>query len=181
MSKAGNRLSQFEEAILPHLDAAYNLARWITNNDQDAEDMVQESYLRAYKYFVGFQGTNSRAWLLTIVRNTCYTWLRQNRSYTEMMELDEEIAGVESDSLNPDSLIQHQSNDRLVRSVLEGLPVEFRELIVLRELEGMSYKEISKIGGIPIGTMMSRLARARQRLKQDLVKAFQEEGSYGLS
>ena len=180
MSQEGNRLSQFEATILPHLDAAYNLARWITNNDQDAEDMVQESYLRAYKYFVGFHGANSRAWLLTIVRNTCYTWLRQNRPYTLIMELDEEIADEVSDSFNPESHFQHHANDRLVRGALEGLPVEFRELIVLRELEGMSYKEISKIAGIPIGTVMSRLARARQRLKQDLAKAIKEEGSNGL-
>ncbi len=172
-----NKLSLFEETILPHLDAAYNLARWIMNDDQDAEDMVQESYLRAYKYFGGFQGGNSRSWLLTIVRNTCYTWLRQNRAQALTVDLDEEMHSSESDQLNPEALLQHNASRQMVRRALSRLPAEFRELVILREMEGMSYKEIATIAGIPIGTVMSRLARARQRLKECLAQLVDEEGA----
>ena len=172
-----NKLSLFEETILPHLDAAYNLARWIMNNDQDAEDMVQESYLRAYKYFAGYQGGNSRSWLLTIVRNTCYTWLRQNRAQALTIDLDDEIYSSESDLLNPEMLLQHNASHQMVRRALAKLPPEFRELIILREIEGMSYKQIANIAGIPIGTVMSRLARSRQRLKECLSQLFDEEGT----
>jgi RNA polymerase sigma-70 factor (ECF subfamily) len=175
MSQHRSDIPQFEETILPHLDAAFNLARWIMRNDQDAEDMVQEACLRAYKYFMGFQGTNSRSWLLSIVRNTCYTWLRQNRAHELTVDLDDEISQIESDIFNPETLLQNHVNQQLVRRSLEGLPVEFRELIILREVEELSYKEIANIIGIPIGTVMSRLARARQRLKQSLVDI--EEGA----
>ncbi len=176
MSLDRSKNSLFEETILPHLDAAYNLARWIMTNDQDAEDMVQEACLRAYKYFLGFQGTNSRSWLLTIVRNTCYTWLRQNRSQELTIEFDEEISHSESEIFNPETLLQTSADQLLVRHTLEELPVEFRELIILREVEQLSYKEIAIIVGIPIGTVMSRLARAHERLKQSLINAM-EEGS----
>ncbi len=178
MSHEQNKLSLFEESLLPHSGAAYNLARWILGNDQDAEDMVQEAYLRAYKYFTGYQGGNSRAWLLAIVRNTCYTWLRQNRSQEVSVDLDDEITSSESDMLDPEILLQHSLNHQLVRSALEKLAVEYRELMILRELEGMSYKEIAKITGIPMGTVMSRLARGRQRLKECLAKLIDEEGSH---
>jgi RNA polymerase sigma-70 factor (ECF subfamily) len=180
MSKEKDQRSLFEEALLPHLGAAYNLARWIMGSDQDAEDMVQEAYLRAYKYFTGYQGGNSRSWLLTIVRNTCYTWLHQNRLQELNLALDEEIYNDESETLNPESQFQHSLNHRLVRQALEKLPVEYRELIVLRELEGMSYKEIALLTKIPIGTVMSRLARGRQRLKDCLVQIMDEEGSHEL-
>lgn len=180
MSQEQNKLSVFEQAILPHLDAAYNLARWIMSNDQDAEDMVQESTLRAYKYFAGYQGGDSRSWLLTIVRNTCYTWLRQNRAQELTVDLDDEVYSSESDLLNPEALSLDSVDHQMVRHALEKLAVEFRELIILRELEGMSYKEIAKIAGIPIGTVMSRLARARQRLKECLAQFLEEEGSNGL-
>jgi len=176
MSQDRSKISLFEETILPHLDAAYNLARWIMSNDQDAEDMVQEACLRAYKYFLGFQGTNSRSWLLTIVRNTCYTWLRQNRAQELTVELDEEISQIETDIFNPETLLLNTIDQQLVRHTLEELPVEFRELIILREVEELSYKEIANIIGIPIGTVMSRLARARERLKQSLIYGM-EEGS----
>jgi RNA polymerase sigma factor (sigma-70 family) len=171
-----NKLSLFEETFLPHLDAAHNLARWIMNNDQDAEDMVQESFLRAYKFYSGFKGGNSRSWLLTIVRNTCYTWLHQNRAQALTVELDDEIESSEGDSLNPEVLLQHNASRHLVHQALEKLPIEFRELMVLRELEGLSYKEIAYIAGIPMGTVMSRLARARQKLKECLAQLIDEEG-----
>jgi RNA polymerase sigma-70 factor (ECF subfamily) len=176
MAKKQNLLPLFEQTILPHIDAAYNLARWIMGNDQDAEDMVQEAFLRAYQYFVGFQGGNSRSWLLTIVRNTCYTWLRQNRDQKLTVELNEELYNNESQSINPEIHLQLHANRQMVRGALEKLPVEFRELIVLRELEGLSYKEIAGVAGIPIGTVMSRLARARQQLKQSLINLRDEEG-----
>lgn len=180
MSNEQNKLSSYEESLLPHLGAAYNLARWIMGNDQDAEDMVQEAYLRAYKYFTGYQGGNSRSWLLTIVRNTCYTWLRQNRSQELSVDLEDEIYDSESEKLNPEILLQHNLNHQQVRSALEKLTPEYRELIVLRELEGMSYKEITQIAGIPIGTVMSRLARGRQQLKECLAQMIDEEGPHEL-
>jgi RNA polymerase sigma-70 factor (ECF subfamily) len=172
--------SHFEQTILPHLDAAYNLARWIMSNDQDAEDMVQEAYLRAYQYFSGFHGDNSRAWLLTIVRNTCYTWLKENRSLSVMVDLDEEMLDGDADTIDPESVLQRASSLQLIRQALEKLPVEFRELIVLREFEEMSYKEIASITGIPMGTVMSRLARARQQIKRCLAKTQHQEGRYEL-
>lgn len=170
----------FEQTILPHLDAAYNLARWIMGNDQDAEDMVQEAYLRAYQYFVGFQGGSSRAWLLTIVRNTCYTWLRQNRAQGLVVELEDELQDDHTESINPEKMLQLHANRQHLLAALEKLPTEFRELIVLRELEEMSYKEIAGVAGIPIGTVMSRLARARQQLKRCLVSTDSEGGPNGL-
>jgi RNA polymerase sigma-70 factor, ECF subfamily len=176
MSKGREILPLFEETILPHLNAAYNLARWIMGNEQDAEDMVQEACMRAYQYFDGYQGGNSRAWLLTIVRNTCYTCLRQNRDQRLSLELDEELAGSADPTKDPEMHIQLNSNHMQVRSALEKLPLEYRELIVLRELEEMSYKEIALVSGIPIGTVMSRLARARQQLKKYLANDRGEEG-----
>lgn len=177
MSGEQNKLSSYEESLLPYLGAAYNLARWIMGNDQDAEDMVQEAYLRAYKYFTGYHGGNSRAWLLTIVRNTCYTWLRQNRSQELSTDLEDELYNSESKMLDPEVLFQHNLNHQMVRSALEKLTVEYRELIILRELEGMSYKEIAQITGIPLGTVMSRLARGRRQLKECLARIIEEEGS----
>jgi RNA polymerase sigma factor (sigma-70 family) len=159
---------RFEQALLPHLDAAYNLARWLTHDDHDAEDLVQGAYLRALKFFGGFHGANSRAWLLTIVRNACYTWLEQERAHGPATAFDEEIHGVESDAMDPEKLLMREEDQKSVRRAVEALPVELREVVVLRELEGLSYKEIAAIVGIPLGTVMSRLARARERLHQRL-------------
>jgi RNA polymerase sigma-70 factor, ECF subfamily len=180
MSKDRDKHTLFEETILPHLNAAYNLARWIVNNDQDAEDVVQESCLRAYKYFASYQGGNSRAWLLTIVRNMSYNWLRQNQSGGAAVELNDELASDDLNTSNPEVFDQVKADRQQVARALEKLPVGYRELIVLRELEEMSYKEIALIAGIPIGTVMSRLARARQRLKSCLSQEQGEEGSHGL-
>ncbi len=157
-----SKISRFEQAVLPHLDAAYNLARWLTRNEADAEDVVQEAYLRAFKFFGGFHGENSRAWLLTIVRHTSYTWLQQNRAHEMTTEFDEEIHSVESD--NPETMLLERADRALLKQALEELPVEFREVVVMRELEGLSYKEIAGMIDVPIGTVMSRLARARKRL-----------------
>lgn len=161
-------LKRFEEAVLPHLAAAYNLARWLTRNDHDAEDLVQEAYLRAFKSFDSFRGGDGRAWLLTIVRNTCYTWLRQNRAEDLTELFDEEIHTLERDSSNPETLLLETADAQLLGQALEELPVEFREVLVLRELEGMSYREIADLMSVPVGTVMSRLARGRERLQRQL-------------
>jgi RNA polymerase sigma factor (sigma-70 family) len=161
-------LARFEEAVLPHLAAAYNLARWLTRNEHDAEDVVQEAYVRAWKFFGGFHGGESRAWLLAIVRNTCYTWLQHNRPQDRTTEFDEEIHSLDGEAANPETLLLQTVHHQLLRQALEELPVEFREVMILRELEGLSYKEIADIANVPIGTVMSRLARARKRLQQSL-------------
>ena len=159
-------LARFEQTVLPHLDAAYNLARWLTGNEHDAEDVVQESYLRAVKFFDGFHGENARPWLLAIVRNTCYTWLRRNRMEEPTTELDEGTQVIDQTSPNPESLLLAAARTELLRQALQNLPPGFREIVILRELEGMSYKEIAEIASIPVGTVMSRLARARTRLQK---------------
>jgi len=171
-----NTLARFEEVILPHMDAAYNLARWLTRNDHDAEDLVQESYLRAFKFFGSFHGANARGWLLTIVRNTCYTWFRENRAEELTTSFNEEIHSTEADPFDPQKLLLQRESSQLLKQALEELPLEFREVLVLRELEGLSYKEIAVIADIPPGTVMSRLARARTRLKQCLSKLMNTEG-----
>ena len=165
-----NKLARFEQCILPHLNAAYNLARWLTRNDQDAEDVVQEAYLRAFRFFDSFYGTDGHGWLLTIVRRTCYTWLQKNRPSGMAADFDEETQYIESDAPTPERQLLADADSRLLREALEELPLEFREALVLRELEGFSYKEIADIIGVPIGTVMSRLGRARKRLQQYLVR-----------
>jgi RNA polymerase sigma factor (sigma-70 family) len=154
---------------MPHLDAAYNLARWMTHNDHDAEDVVQEAYLRAHKYFDGFHGEDGRPWLLAVVRKTCYTWLKQHRARPPAASFDEAIhSSIPSDARNPEKLLVQKATRQVVRDALEALPVPYREVIVLRELEGFSYKEIAAIVHVPPGTVMSRLARARGRLQKSL-------------
>ena len=163
------RRERFEQTVLPHLDAAYNLARWLTRNDQDAQDVTQESFLRAFRFFDGYQGGNIRAWLLTIVRNTCYTWLHQNRAPSSDEVFDEEIHSAEvSGGASPEIQVLASADKEALRRALGELPDIFREVLVLREIEGMSYKEIADVASISIGTVMSRLARARTRLRQPL-------------
>lgn len=161
-------LRRFEQAVLPHLPAAYNMARWLTRNDHDAEDVVQEAYVRAFRFFDGFHGGDGRAWLLAIVRHTCYTWLQHNRGHQLRTGFDEEIHSLDGEATNPETILLHRTNQLLLRQALEELPVEYREVIILRELEGLSYKEIAAIADLPVGTVMSRLARARKRLQQTL-------------
>lgn len=168
-------LKSFEETVLPHLDAAHNLARWLTHNAADAEDVVQEAYLRAFKFFGSFHGGNSRAWLLTIVRNTSYTWLQEHRSSDLFLPFDEEAHDVTTDALNPEALLLQDANNELIRDAVAQLPLEFREVVILRELEDLSYKEIVAISRVPVGTVMSRLARARKRLQQSLTASFRRE------
>ncbi len=173
-----NRLPPFERTLLPHLDAAYNLARWITGHDQDAEDLVQEAYLRAWKSFDGFRGGDGRTWLLTIVRNTCYTWLQQNRSNDLSTTFDEEIHNAQGQPPSPETLLLRSADRELVKQALQELAVDFREVLIMRELEGLSYKEIAGVAAIPIGTVMSRLARARTQLGKCVRNSFLSE-AYG--
>ena len=158
--------------MLPHLDAAYNLARWLAGNDHDAQDVAQEASLRAFKFFGSFRGENARAWLLTIVRNTFYHWLQKNRRPEMAGELDDEAMAVEDVSVNADALNLRLGDVAAVRRAVEELPVEFREMIVLREMEGFSYKEIADLSDVPIGTVMSRLARGRKQLQKRLAGEF---------
>ena len=156
--------------MLPHLDAAYNLARWLLRSEHEAQDVVQEAYLRALRFFSGFRGGDSRGWLLTIVRNVSYTWLRKRRPDELDLPLDEEVHGREEGTLDPEGEVLRQAAGRSVKQALETLPLELREVIVLRELEGLSYAEIASVAEIPLGTVMSRLSRARSRLR-DLLGA----------
>lgn len=161
-------LARFESTILPYLNAAYNLARWLTGNTHDAEDVVQESYLRALHSFDRFRpGADGRAWLLKIVRNTCFTWLRQNRPGAIVSQFDEESdAGAEA--LTPEAVLLEKADSERLHSAVEDLPYEYREVLILREWEGLSYKEIAEIAGIPLGTVMSRLSRSRKELERRL-------------
>jgi RNA polymerase sigma-70 factor, ECF subfamily len=165
-----NQLPNFEQAILPHLDAAYNLARWLTRNPQDADDVVQEAYLRAFRFFNGFRGENARTWLLKVVRNTYYTWLHKNRAQQPTTAFDEELHSNATESQSPETLLLRNADRQLLSRALEELPQIFREVLVLLELEELSYKEIADVLGVPIGTVMSRLARARHRLRESATR-----------
>jgi len=166
------RLKLFERTVLPHLDAAYNLARWLAGNDHDAQDVAQEASLRAFKFFGNFRGENARAWLLTIVRNTFYTWLRKNRPPQNTVEIDDETLAVEDVLANGQAVNPQFADADAVRRAIAELPVEFREIVILREMEGFSYKEIADLAEVPIGTVMSRLARARKLLQKRLAAEF---------
>src|SRR5882724_838751 len=168
-------LASFEELMLPHMDAAHNLARWLLHNEQDAQDVVQEAYLRAFKSFGGFHGSNGRAWLLTIVRNTSYTLLKKNRAVDLTTPFDEEIHASGHESVSPATILEHSEDADLIRQVMDELPVEFREILTLRHMEGLSYSEIADIAQLAPGTVMSRLARARARLKQGLAARIDRE------
>jgi len=163
--------------MLPHLSAAYTLARYLMRNDYDADDVVQDAFLPAIKYFGGFRGEGSgasRGWLLAIVRNTAYTWRRRERVDLSAVEFDE---GLHSDAIteeHPESIFSRSASRATLAETLDQLPPEFREVIVLRELEGLSYKEISAVAGVPVGTIMSRLSRARKRLAEALSPSDQD-------
>jgi RNA polymerase sigma-70 factor (ECF subfamily) len=168
-----NQISSFEAQILPHLGAAYNLARWLTRNNHDADDVVQEAYLRALRFWGTFRGHDARAWMLTIVRNTCFTWMQQHRQPS--VELEPDL--LTNPSPTPEAALLANIDAEQLHRAIEELPNEFREVIVLRELEGLSYKEISSITSVPMGTVMSRLARARSRLQQVLSAGLRKGGA----
>jgi RNA polymerase sigma-70 factor (ECF subfamily) len=155
---------RFEEVVLPHLDAAFNYARWLTRNETDAEDVVQDAYVRALRFFPSLRGENARAWLLTIVRHTWYGRVSSRDSAHETRVFDEMSSQRPAEGLDPEALLLQRQTVDDVRAALQQLPIEFREVVVLRELEGFSYREIADVTGVPIGTVMSRLARGRQRL-----------------
>ena len=161
-------LESFEAAMLPHLDAAHSLARWLVRNQDDAQDVVQEAYLRAFRSFAGFRGGNGRAWLLTIVRNTSYTLLKKKGAVDLSTSFDEEIHAGSYESVSPAAVLEHAEDGELIEAAMKELPAEFREILALRHQEGLSYKEIADIAQIPQGTVMSRLARARARLRECL-------------
>jgi RNA polymerase sigma-70 factor (ECF subfamily) len=161
-------VASFETLMLPHLDAAYNLAKWLLRNEDDARDVVQEAYLRAFKSFGGFHGSNGRPWLLTIVRNTAYNLIKKNQTASLTTSFDEEQHVLDRESISPATALEHDEESMLVRQAMERLPDEFREVLVLRHLEGLSYKEIADVAHLAPGTVMSRLARARSKLREYL-------------
>jgi RNA polymerase sigma-70 factor (ECF subfamily) len=165
---------RFTESVLPWLDAAYNLARYLLRDPHEAEDAVQEAFLRAMRHFDGFRGVDGRAWLLSIVRNVCYTQYRRRRSGGEKVEFDEEVHSLATEASEPEVELAHTLAAESVREGLGRLALEFREVLVLRELEGLSYKEIAQVAGVPIGTVMSRLARGRKQLLLALSAAAKE-------
>ncbi|HEX7438759.1 MAG TPA: sigma-70 family RNA polymerase sigma factor [Caldimonas sp.] len=160
--------ARFEALVLPHLDAAYNLARWLTRNDSDAEDVVQDACLRAIRYLGGFRGDQPRPWLLQIVRNTCWSWLRENRpaEVVAIDDIEESLRDGPAPSADEPLATALRKADRLrINQALGALPIPFREVLVLRELEDLSYRDIARIADIPVGTVMSRLARARALMR----------------
>jgi RNA polymerase sigma-70 factor, ECF subfamily len=164
------RRSRFESVVLPHLDAAYTLARWLTRNEADAADVVQEAMLRAFRYFDSYREGDAKSWVLRIVRRTCYSWLERNRPADIVpleadAELDEEV-GAPAAAGNTEALLQSRSDLRRLDALIEALPAPLREVVVLRELNELGYREIAEVTGVPIGTVMSRLHRARSALRR---------------
>jgi RNA polymerase sigma-70 factor (ECF subfamily) len=165
------RRSRFESVVLPHLDAAYALARWLTRNDADAADVVQEAVLRAFRYFDSYREGDAKSWLLRIVRRTCYSWLERNRPadvvpLEDEARLDDAAEGVPQAAGNAEALLQSRSDLRRLDVLVEALPAPLREVIVLRELHELGYRQIAEVTGVPIGTVMSRLHRARSALRR---------------
>ncbi len=165
----GDNKARFAKVVMPYLDDAYGLARWVTGNSADAEDVVQEACLRAFRGIGGFAGGNSRAWVLTIVRNAAYDWLRKNRSprvvLVDDLEAVERMAGdAVSAADNPEAALIARADEEKIEAAIASLPPAFRDTMVLRDVQGLDYREIAAITGVPIGTVMSRLARARRRV-----------------
>lgn len=181
-----DKAGRFEDVVLPHLDAAYNLARWLTRSSQDAEDLVQMAFVRAFRFYGGFRGDNARSWLLTIVRHAYYTSQRDSRNVREDVEFDEAVHGAEAEvaaaacfiGANPEATQSGRDVKAAVNAALEQLPQVFREVVVLKDIEELSYREIADVVGIPVGTVMSRLARGR-RLLRALLSATHADGRDG--
>ena len=170
---AETQLGSFDEIVLPHLDAAHNLARWLVRNNDDAEDVVQEACLRAFRYLTSFRGGNARAWVLSIVRTTAFRWLHKNRAQQPATEFDEGVHSEGSEALDPEALLLQDVDAQLLEQAINNLPDRLRAVLVLREQEELSYKEIAEVVGVPMGTVMSTLFRARERFRcavSDLVR-----------
>jgi RNA polymerase sigma-70 factor, ECF subfamily len=160
------RQARFEAIVLPHLDTAYALARWMTRNDADAADVAQEAFLRAFRYFDSYRGDDAKSWVLKIVRRTCYSWLERNHP-ADVVSLEAEAEfgdAVAASAIDAEVLLESRSDLRLLDQLIEALPAPLREMIVLRELHELGYREIAEVTGVPIGTVMSRLHRARSLL-----------------
>lgn len=184
----GERLTEVEQVrrfktqMLPHLNAAYQLARWLVRDEDDARDLVQKAYLSAFNAFAGFRGEDGKAWILTIVRHACYRWLRHHKTTQAAEVFDETLHSLDETGLlradapdhDPETWLLREESQRLVQRALDKLPPEFKEIIMLRELEGYSYREIADIVTIPAGTVMSRLARARALLRRYLTELREE-------
>lgn len=170
------KLRRFEETISPHFESAYNLARWLTGNREDADDVIQEAFLRAFSGFHTFHGENGKPWLLAVVRNTAMTWMKRNRSGISFADLDESPEDRCAPDPDPEVILASRRDRDRVRQALAQLAPEFRAALVLRELEGFSYKDIAGIIGKPVGTVMSRLARGREHLRRILMPAQEEAG-----
>jgi RNA polymerase sigma-70 factor (ECF subfamily) len=167
---------RFQAVVLVHLDSAYNLARWTLRSEHDAQDVVQEACLRAYRAFAQFRGDDGRCWLLAIVRNACRSWLDRNRRDEPQALPDDDWDLPPDTDADPERQMLRRASGDEVRAAIDALPGEFREAIVLRELEGLSYKQIAAVAGVPVGTVMSRLARARKRLEHQLAPRMVEGG-----
>lgn len=172
--------TRFEMLTLPHLDAAFNLARWLTRNDQDADDVVQDAYLRAFRFFAGFDGDDARVWLLAIVRNACFDWMARNRrkEIIAVDDFEEMVATTHPDNddvANPLAILVEKSQASMVQQAIESLPMVYREALVMHEFEDLSYKEIATIVSVPVGTVMSRLSRARSLLRVDLQQKIKDQ------
>ena len=172
--------SRFEQHVLPHLDAGYNLARWLTRDAHDAEDVVQDACLRAMQYVNALRGGDARAWFLTIVRHACYDWFKRNRPPEIVADDGSAIDAAVDDAPSPEQVVARGAEARALADAVAALPPRYREVLVLRELEELSYKEIARIADIPIGTVMSRLARARAMLQRSpLLQAIEARSSGG--
>jgi len=170
----------FDTLMLPHLDAAYNLACWLLRDPHDAEDAVQDACLKAHRAFGRFRGTDARAWFLTIVRNVCYTRMRRNRREPVEVAFEDDLHGSMLDPADANAVAWNEVKGEMLRKALENLPGEYREVIVLHEIEGLSYREIAAVAEIPIGTVMSRLARARGKLQTELLSQTGKGSSHGM-
>jgi RNA polymerase sigma-70 factor, ECF subfamily len=169
LSVHARKTAAFEEFFMPHLDGAYNLARWIVERDRDAQAVVQEAYIQALNEFVEFRGADARAWLLTIVRNAAYTWIQKSSNNSSMIPFEQAIHWHRRTSRSP---VFHQKEKRQLHEALSRLPVEFREVLVLREIEGWSYKQLASALNVPAATVMTRLSQARRRLRQEVPGKF---------
>lgn len=159
--------TRFDALVLPHLDAAYNLARWLTRDTHDAEDVVQDACIRALKYIGSLEGGDARGWFLKIVRNAFYDWLGRNRPAEVVNDENEAVdAAVDPVAISPEQAAMRKAELRMLADAVEELPLQYREVLILRELEELSYKEIARVADIPVGTVMSRLARARDLLQR---------------